>query len=170
MGLKDNMATTYDKIATTTLSSTSATITFSSIAASWTDLRLVLVWKPTSSSSMNPFFRINNDSTTLYSDTYLTGNGTDASSGRDTASSAWFVNQVINPSTSIFTFTTVDYFSYADSTFKTALINTSANFNGSGYTQPQVGLYRSTTAITQVNIVASSDSFAIGTTATPGRV
>jgi hypothetical protein len=157
---------TYEKIATTTLGSTSATITFSSIAASWTDLRLVLVWKPTSSASMNPFFRINNDSTTLYSETYLNGNGTAAASGRSTGAGQWTVNQVLNPSTSQFTFTTVDYFSYAGSTFKTALISTAADFNGSGYTQPQVGLYRSTTAITQINLVASSDSFAIGTTAT----
>jgi hypothetical protein len=160
------MAITYEPLTSTTLTSTAESINFTGISNSWTDLRVVLIWKPSTSSSMNPFFRLNNDSTALYSDTYLTGNGTAASSSKDTASSAWFVNQVINPSTSIFTFTTVDYFSYAGSTFKTALINTSADFNGSGYTQPQVGLYRSTTAITQVNIVASSDSFAIGTTAT----
>lgn len=160
------MPATYEPIATTTLGSASTPINFTSIPATYTDLRVVLIWRPATSTSMNLFIRLNNDSTALYSDSYMTGNGTAVTSNKDTASSAWFVNQVINPSTTISTFTTIDLFSYAGSTNKTALIKTSADFNGSGYIQPQVGLYRSTTAISQINLVASSDNFAIGTTAT----
>jgi hypothetical protein len=37
------MATTYEKIATTTLGTAAATFTFSSIPATYTDLRLVVV-------------------------------------------------------------------------------------------------------------------------------
>lgn len=158
------MPATYEKIATTTLSSAASSINFSSISSAYTDLRLVFTWIPTAVNNL--FIRLNNDSTAIYSDTYMTGRGTTATSSRDTASSAWFVNQVFNPSTTYPTFNTIDLFSYTGSTFKTALITTSADWNGSGYTQPQVGLYRSTSAITQINLVASSDNFAIGSTAT----
>jgi hypothetical protein len=152
-------------IATQTLGSAASSISFTSIPATYTDLRVVFTWVP-SATSVNLFIRLNNDSTALYSDTYMTGNGTAASSGTDTASSSWTVNQLINPSATIPTFNTIDIFSYAGSTFKTGLITTSSDRNGSGYTQPEVGLYRSTTAITQVNLVASSGTFNIGTTAT----
>jgi hypothetical protein len=159
------MATTYDKIATTTLSSAASSIDFTSIAASWTDLRVVFTWVP-SATSLNLRIRLNGDSTTLYSDTYINGDGTAATSGKDTASNSWTVNQVQNPSATIPTFTTVDIFSYAGSTFKTGLITNQNDKNGTGIVQYEVGLYRSTTAITQVNLVASSGTFNIGSTAT----
>ena len=73
------MATTYDKIATTTLGSATNTITFSSIAASWTDLRVVFVGTTTTATTLT--YRFNNDSSSAYSFTYLSGNGTNAQSG-----------------------------------------------------------------------------------------
>ena len=160
------MATTYDKIATTTLGTAAASIDFTSIAGTYTDLRVVFKWQPTA--ALNLFIRLNNDSASpfYYSTTYLNGNGTSAASGRDTSSSSWSVNQIVNPSTKLPSFTTIDLFSYAGATNKTALITTSADFNGSGYTQPQISLWRRTDAVTQINLVASSSTFIAGTTAT----
>jgi hypothetical protein len=165
MELRGNMPATYEPIQTYTLSSAAASIDFTSRPATYTDLRVVFTWVP-STTSLNLRIRLNNDATTLYSDTYITGNGTNATSARDTSASSWTVNQVLNPSATIPTFNTIDLFSYAGSTFKTALITTSSDRNGTGYTQPEVGLYRSTTAITQVNLVASTGTFNIGSTAT----
>jgi hypothetical protein len=152
-------------IATTTLSSSASSINFTSIASSWTDLRVVFTWVP-SVTTLNLRIRLNGDSTTLYSDTYINGNGTAAVSARDSAAGQWSVNQVQDPSATHPTFTTVDIFSYAGSTFKTGLITNQNDKNGTGIVQYEVGLYRSTTAITQVNLVASSGTFNIGSTAT----
>jgi hypothetical protein len=49
------MAATYDKIATTTLSSASATITFGSISSAYTDLRISLSSITTLPSRFNYF-------------------------------------------------------------------------------------------------------------------
>ena len=59
---------TYEPIATQTLASAAATITFSSIAATYTDLRLIFA-KPIGGSSL--LLRFNSDTATNYSWTYL---------------------------------------------------------------------------------------------------
>jgi len=157
------MASTYDKIATTTLSSTSATITFSSIAASWTDLRLVLTGTVTSAAS--PRITFNSDSTTNYSDTGLAGDGTSATSDQLTNRS--FITIYNNGmSATIPEFYTLDIFSYAGSTYKTALGSASEDRNGSGSVKRTVSLWRSTSAITSITITTSTSTFASGTTAT----
>ena len=157
------MATTYDKIATTTLSSTSATITFSSIAASWTDLKLILTGTVTSAAS--PRITFNSDTATNYSDTGLAGDGTSATSDQLTNRS--FITIYNNGmSATIPEFYTLDIFSYAGSTYKTALGSASEDRNGSGSVKRTVSLWRSTSAITSITITTSTSTFASGTTAT----
>ena len=158
------MATTYDKIATTTLGSSSSTITFSSIAASWTDLRLILVAGGTSSDALR--IRYNNDSATNYSSTQLYGTGAAVNT-----SNAVSVNG-INPfysfgflSSTLPSLLIFDIFSYAGSTRKTCLIQTSNDRNGAGTSQALVGLWSNTAAITRVDLVADT-AFTIGTIAT----
>ena len=157
---------TYEPIATQTLASAASSITFSSIAASWTDLRLVFVDKGATGS---PFaiMQYNGDTATNYSYTDLYGSGTAAGSARATSSARIAINDWGNPTTTIPQLSNIDIFSYAGSTFKTCLINTSNDNNGSGYTENRVGLWRSTAAITSIVLTASSGgNFAIGTTAT----
>ena len=60
------MATTYEPIATNTLGSAAANITFSSIPATYTDLRVVVV-ALTTNNNWNIELRLNSDSSTLYS-------------------------------------------------------------------------------------------------------
>jgi hypothetical protein len=159
------MATTYDKIATTTLSSATASINFTSIASSWTDLRLVMIYA--GSTTAYATFRFNSDSGTNYSWTEMSGAGASASSGRITnAGSIYGSLGLYNPS-----MWTLDIFSYAGSTYKTALVNEIADANGAaaGGIAPKVALWRSTAAITSVNIIAqfgSPNTFGAGTTAT----
>jgi hypothetical protein len=57
------MATTYEKIQSTTLGSATTAINFNSIAASWTDLKIVLVAKTTSGNA-DVYLRFNSDSGT----------------------------------------------------------------------------------------------------------
>jgi hypothetical protein len=160
------MPATYEPIATTTLGSTSATITFSTIPATYTDLRVVLnAIADTSAIGYDLRFRINGDTATNYSGTDLSGNGSAASSNR-TSNQVYMTatqNTGLATTPSLFTF---DYFSYAGSTNKTVLSTASSDRNGSGETLRKVSLWRSTSAITSVSFFPQTGSFAAGTTAT----
>lgn len=153
---------TYEPIATTTLGSAAATITFNSIAGTYTDLKLV--FNGTGSTTLNAWLTFNNDSTALYSQTNLFGDGTAGGSTRQSAQS--YIRLPYSIITTTPTFVSYDVFSYAGSTFKTVLLSAAADNNGSGYTTLQVGLYRSTSAITRLDLTTSTGNFAIGTTAT----
>jgi hypothetical protein len=157
------MATTYEKIATTTLGSASSTIDFTSIGSGYTDLRLVLTGKAVSSAS--GIFRFNSDSATNYSYTILYGDGTSAASGRQTSQNAIGTNYGSGLSTTPFLIT-IDIFSYAGSTFKTSLVSVQNDQNGSGEVNRIVGLWRSTSAITAVNLLTGSGQYDTGTIAT----
>jgi hypothetical protein len=159
------MATTYDKIATTTLSSAATSIDFTSIGSGYTDLRLVL----TVIGNLNGVgLRFNSDSATNYSMTYLNGDGGGA--GAYQLSNQTRINlgpNAIASSTTIPQFIALDIFSYAGSTYKTFL-NAQSYSNGTGDITRQVGLWRSTSAITSINLTNSTlrigcDNFLIKT-------
>ena len=156
------MATTYEKIATTTLSST-GNITFNSIAATYTDLRIVLVGK-TNGGFTHPAIRFNSDSGSNYSNTRLNGNGSSATSASGTSQTR------INGTTDIGTPPALyswDVFSYAGSTYKTVLLNANSDQNGSGSVERLVGLWQSTSAITSISVFdLYGTGFGSGTTAT----
>lgn len=144
-------------IATTTLGTAASTITFSSIPATYTDLRLVFnLITPGYDSTLT----VNGDSATNYSYTLIRGNGTAAISGRGT-NTAGVILDYNASSPALFT---VDFFSYAGSTNKTFLTTSSEDANGSGTVDRKVGLWRNTAAITSVTL--SSTNMSIGTTAT----
>jgi hypothetical protein len=157
------MATTYEKIQSTTLGSASATITFSSIPATYTDLRLVIVATGTAPSDVNMVF---NSSGSACSWTQLAGSGSAASSGRITTalSRAYITLNFDVLSTTVPQMYTVDVFSYAGSTNKTCLITFQEDKNGSGYVGNKVGMWPQTAAITSITL--NGTNFAIGTTAT----
>ena len=157
------MATTYEKIQSTTLGSATASINFTSIGSGYTDLRVVLVCVATTTF---PQIRFNSDSGSNYSWTWLGGNGSAAQSGRFTSQTEFYTN--IGGDASIPFMTTFDIFSYAGSTFKTMLWNEVNDKNCSGIISPKVGLWRSTSAITAINLKADiyGTTFGAGTTAT----
>ena len=160
------MAATYEPIATTTLGSAQSSITFSSIASSWTDLRLVVI--PTVSSAAQALrIRLNSDTATNYSETYLAGDGAGASTYCSTNTT--FMNLdagTSGNSTTIPTLYTVDLFSYAGSTYKTALVTNNGDRNGSGFVANQVDLWRSTSAVTTILVYVATGNLNTGTTAT----
>lgn len=158
------MPSTYEPIATNTLGSASATITFSSIPATYTDLRLVLVFTQ-SVAGFGPRISFNGDAGTNYSQIKLAGDGASAVSSRVTNNNFLTPYQVTNDTT-IPTFVTCDVFSYAGSTNKTSLITCQQDQNGAGAVSNFVGLWRSTAAITSIGLALSSGNFNIGTIAT----
>lgn len=158
------MATSTEvAIATTTLSSAASSITFSSIPNTYTDLRVV--WAGTATGGAVDFYlRFNSDTGTNYSGTYLYGDGSTAGSQKVTSETSARLS--FGLSSTIPTTTQIDIFSYAGSTYKTALSAFSNDYNGSGETRRSVHLWRSTSAITTVTLSPSSSTFAAGTTAT----
>lgn len=158
------MPATYEKIATTTLGSAAASITFSSIAASWTDLKLVFNFRSTTGLCIAGL-RFNNDSGTNYSNTILTGDGTSATSSRYTNGTN-LGNQSGFLNTNVWGMLDFDIFSYSGSTFKTCLYTKSYDANGSGYVMKEVGLWRSTSAINRIDLFSGANQFATGSIAT----
>lgn len=150
------MPSTYEPIATTTLSGSTSEVTFTSIPATFTDLRLVFVG---TSASQALAIQFNGDTSTNYSRTIISGDGTSASSPRNTS----LDRLIIASLNSTPLLTSLDIFSYAGSTNKTGLINESRDQNGSGLVLRAVGLWRSTSAITSLRLYGYSGSNITGT-------
>jgi hypothetical protein len=156
------MATTYEKIQSSTVTIAATSIDFTSIPSTYTDLRIVFTGNYTLASRLGLGF--NSDSGTNYSYSRITGNGTAAASARGT--SAAYILAGLTDISYLHT-NNIDIFSYAGSTYKTCLINVSADNNGSGWELNEVALWRSTSAITSVNIKTyDGTTIAAGSTAT----
>lgn len=156
---------TYEPIATTTLGSSTATISFSSISGSYTDLRLVFTGAVLFSNS-DLRIRFNSDTTTSYSQTNLIANGTTASSDRQTSQSSLILSNALLTTTT--TMMTLDIFSYAGSTNKTLLIKTTPSGAGFGVRRSTAGTWRNTSAITSISLesITSVAEFDTGATVT----
>ena len=142
---------TYTPIATTTLGSGSSSVTFSSISGSYTDLILVANAACTATGQWIAL-RFNSDSGTNYSDTVLEGNGSTASSNRESnLNRAQFVYNSGTDST--YGTVTFNIQNYSNSTtYKTTLGRW--NYAGNA-TTAGVAMWRNTAAITSVTLVSS---------------
>ena len=157
------MPATYEPIATTTLGSSAASYTFSSIPSTYTDLRLVINGLQTGTSG-NPYITLNSDTGTNYSITVLSGNGTNATSAR--SSSAAFIYCGIKAevrNTMIFMSTT-DLMNYSNTTTNKTVITRAAN--ASFGTDAIVGLWRNTAAITSITVDLDAGNWNTGSTFT----
>lgn len=148
---------TYEPIATQTVSTPVATITFSSIPATYTDLRVTMSLADDDSEAGTgaPTFRFNNDTATNYSQTVLRGDGTTAYSNIQVNKTFIYALYWNNSptSTTTYPFMTLDIMSYAGSTYKTTLITAADDRNGTGGVERMVGLWRSTSAINRLDIL-----------------
>ena len=152
---------TYEPIATTTLSSSSTDVQFDTISSAYTDLVLVVAGKDTTS-TYSPYIQFNGDTTTNYSQTYMYGDGTTPTSGRDLNTSTVYLGSLGATQGNII----IHIMNYANTTTsKMALIRiNAANFR----TYANVVLWSKTPeAINRINIkMESSGNFATGTTFT----
>jgi hypothetical protein len=158
------MPSTYEPIATQTLGSSAVSVTFSSIASTYTDL--VLICNPSMSASTNqPVITLNSDTGTSYSTTSLRGDGSSAASSRHTNIAGWYpvpgpgVGTNGNPEPWI-----VQIMNYSNTTtFKTAL----SRFNNPiSYVTTNVHLWRNTAAVSTVAITMEAGTFNTGSTFT----
>jgi hypothetical protein len=146
------MAATYEPITTQTLGSSTATVTFSSIPQTYTDL--IIVINSAASVNLDWDMQFNGDTGsgtgTNYSYTTFGGNGSTASSQRQSNQVAIRLDyaSAYMSATTIQAFAVAHIFNYSNSTtYKTSLSRTSNAGTGVG---SSVGLWRNTAAITQI--------------------
>ena len=157
------MAKTYEPISTQTLGTATATVTFSSIPQTYTDLVLVST-NATSPSGYLFSVRVNGDTASNYSATRLHGNGTAASSAREANYTFGFAGSVYS-STDPSGNAIVNFMNYSNTTtYKTFLMRTNvANAN----TSLSASLWRNTAAITSISLgVEFTQNFVVGSTFT----
>ena len=145
---------TYTPIATQSVSAQS-TVSFTSIPSTYTDLILVAVAKSSTAGSGANNYRVqfNGDTATNYSETYIAGNGTTASSGRDTSSNVIYIGDVAQTSGVAGT-TIIQIMNYSNATTYKSVLGR-GNVAGTE-TSAAVGLWRSTAAINRVDIFMTS--------------
>lgn len=151
---------TYEPISTTTLGSNTNTVSFTSISSAYTDL--IFVFEGTMSSGTDMMIQFNSDTGTNYSSTRLYGNGTSALSTRQTSDTAFYpaIGSLANRQSIIF-----QVMNYSNATTYKTVLNR-AN-NPAGFVGAHAKLWRSTAAITRIDIIgASSGNFATGSTFT----
>lgn len=151
------MAATYTPIASITLEAAAASVTFSSIPQTYTDLVIVSQMKLTTNTRA-VIMRFNNDSGSNYSLTRVYGNGSTATSDRFTIQDGIDSAFV---STSNWNIMRHNIQNYSNSTtYKTTLGRWD---DSAAYTVLQCGLWRNTNAITSMSLTVT-DTFVAGST------
>ena len=154
-------APTYVKIASQTVTGTPVNVAFSNIPQGYTDLVISVVSANPTAGNADLRIQFNSDSTSNYSETWLRGNGSAATSGRETSQTSAMVGWT---DTTLITNTIIHLLNYSNSyTYKTIL---SRNNNiATSYVNTMVGLWRSTAPITSITLInVSGYSFSAGST------
>jgi hypothetical protein len=157
------MPVTYEKIASNTLGSGTTSVTFSSVSSAYTDI--VLVCSVTNTTTQALYARFNGDTATNYSATYMYGDGSSASSSRQTTNDKLLLGAVAaglsstNPTVFI---SNIQNYSNT-TTNKTVLTRASL---GSGEVDAVVGRWASTSAISTILIYPSGGTLQTGSTFT----
>lgn len=161
------MPRTYETIASTTLTSTSTSVTFTSIPSTYTDLVLVCSMLANNTTGRYAQIRVGNgtiDTGTNYAGAQFNGDGTGMGSSRDPNTTFMYTN----PNVSDWATTTnpflliCNFQNYSNTTtYKPMLFrfNNATTRVGLG-----VGTWRSTSAINQIRVLTSAESFASGST------
>ena len=157
-------ANSYESIATVTVGSGgSATITFSSIPATYTHLQIRAICKTTAATSnINSIFgQFNSDTGSNYARHFLNGSGSAAGVGSGTSQTSMFFGTNIETlGTSAFAANVIDILDYANTNkYKTTRSLSGVDANGSGYVQFMSGLWLNTAAVTSITIFPNSDNF-----------
>jgi len=161
---------TYTPISSQTLSAAAASVTFSGVPQTYTDLVVVCEGYMATADGSVVRIRFNSDSGNNYSYTPLMGNGTTVSSSRESSISAIYLTSSVigwdTDSTQRGNII-VNIMNYANTTTNKTILSrpnlASGSYPGTGAV---VGLWRSTSAISTIVIDTSSGTFASGSTFT----
>lgn len=157
------MPTTYNCIATTTLTSTQTSVTFSSISASFTDLILVTNLRDLTNGAAS--LRFNNDSGNNYSRISMRGNGSTASTFRQSNQNTVYIEG--DSSGSNFSLSITHLMNYKNTSRNKSMIQRVFYTGGSPQTtEESIFYWRSTAAINRIDITSltGTATLAIGST------
>jgi hypothetical protein len=161
------MPSTYEKIATTTVSGTSTnTVTFSSISSAYTDIFAIASIATISGTSSYLDMQFNSDSATNYSATTMYGTGSVTGSANLTARTGipCGITDVTNAASTLNTFL-VNVMNYSNTTtYKTALCRSEHTSNS--IVGASVGMWRNTNAISTITFLFGTGNFRAGSTFT----
>jgi hypothetical protein len=153
------MTVTYEAIASTTLVSGQSTVTIGSggtIPQTYTDLIVVINASPVGAAGTDILVTFNNDTGSNYSRTFMLGDGSSASSGRTSSTTAYVPSGIYANGNYI-----MNINNYSNSTtYKTPITRTGV---ASVYTVATVGLWRNTAAINRIDFY-TLNQFAAGST------
>ena len=162
------MANTMTLIQSVTVpSGGSASIDFTSIPSTYTDLCVLVSTRNTSGNYDSSYLRFNS-SATGYSTKYLVGDGSAASSGNGGSTQILmaFITDGSTNTANTFGNASVYIPNYAGSNYKSVSIDGAAETNATGVGMGlTAGLWSNTSAITAVNIISASGTFAQYSTA-----
>jgi hypothetical protein len=158
---------TYTLISSNVLSSTTASVSFTSIPATYTDLLIKMSLRSDGATTGGSgWFRINSLSTSIYSETELRGNGSAASSTNQVATTIAYFNYFVGGTgTTASTFSNTEIYlpSYLASQNKLwSSFNAMETNATAGYLSAQAGLIQSTAAITSLQFNCDSGSWVSG--------
>ena len=153
---------TYTPIATTTLGSSSANYTFTSIPSTYTDLVIVFNGRCTSTGGWNFFIQFNGDTSGNYGATSMYGDGTNTGSNRSINSSqvGGFVVDGSN-----YGQVNVNVMNYSNTTTYKTIVGKGSTAAGS-YVDARVGEWRSTSAISSILMYSNGGNWQTGPTFT----
>lgn len=159
------MASTYEQIATYTISGTSSyTYTFTSIPQTYTDLKLVISMRNTSgynATDTDGFIRINGDTSSSYSYVSMGANGSSAYSSQNTDFTCWM--WAFDPSaTNAWANYEFDIFNYTSTNVKKGFIAKSTGYGVAS--NRDTGTWASTSAVTSLDITCSDRWRFVGAT------
>ena len=152
------MATTYEPIATTTLTSNQASVTFSSISSGFTDLILVISAYQSGGTACE--VQVNSDTASNYSRTGMYGTGTTAGSFRNSN----VTNSYLTLGDAATGNAIVHFMNYSNTTTYKTWIHRE-NFP-TGATYAAVSLWRSTSPITSILLDAGAQPWVSGSSFT----
>ena len=149
----------YDSIATTTLTTNTASITFSSIPATYTHLQIRLTNLATVAD--NILVQYNSDTASNYGFHWLYGNGSSASAYASSSASNMALGYTASTTASYTGAAIIDILDYANTSKNTTArsLNGSDDNSTGGYILFSSGLWRNTAAITSVLIYPQSGNF-----------
>jgi len=150
------MPSTYTLISSNVLSSSAASVTFSAIPSTYTDLVLRISTRVNYASvDGNILIRFNGDTASNYSYTFIYGNGTSLVSSRGSTTRIIAASSTQGSSATSNTFASAEIYipSYLVSQNKPVSIDSATENNATeAYRGATAGLWRNTAAITSINL------------------
>lgn len=155
------MPSTYTPISTTLLSTSSASVTFSSIPQTYTDL--VLITDCIGDNASYPQIRLNSDTGTNYSYTSLRGQSGSVTASRGSNQSWLYITGSGVYSTNSYQLGNIVFFNNYSSTtqYKTALARDNS-YQGTPSIDYVCVTWRNNSAISTINIVPGNGNFSAG--------